>query len=71
MEQKQPKVSVVIPAYHAENYIRKAIESVLEQTYPELIEILIIDDCLAPITGGCVRHVDKTIGGKFNIRVTY
>ena len=43
MEQKQPKVSVVIPAYHAENFIRKAIESVLEQTYPELIEILIIE----------------------------
>ena len=56
MEQKQPKVSVVIPAYHAENYIRKAIESVLEQTYPELIEILIVDDASADHTESVVKE---------------
>jgi len=57
MEQKQPKVSVVIPAYHAENYIRQAIQSVLEQTYPELIEILIVDDASADHTESVVKEV--------------
>ena len=57
MEQKQPKVSVVIPAYHAENYICQAIDSVLEQTYPELIEILIVDDASSDNTESVVKEM--------------
>ena len=36
-------VSVVIPAYNAENWVAETIESVLEQTHSEL-EIIIVDD---------------------------
>lgn len=39
----KPKVSVVIPAYNAENYVNRAIESVLSQTMPPF-EIIVIDD---------------------------
>ena len=39
----QPKVTVIIPAYNAEKYLVKAIDSVRKQTLAEL-EILIIDD---------------------------
>jgi glycosyltransferase involved in cell wall biosynthesis len=37
------KISVVIPAYNAEQYIRTAIESCLHQTYAP-IEIIVVDD---------------------------
>ena len=37
-------VSIIMPAYNAENYIREAVESVLSQTYSKW-ELLIIDDC--------------------------
>ncbi len=40
---KNPLVSIIIPAYNAENYIRRAIESALNQTYKN-IEIFVIDD---------------------------
>lgn len=39
------QVSVIIPAYNAASYIRKAIESVLDQTLESFIEIIIINDC--------------------------
>ncbi|MCD7820313.1 MAG: glycosyltransferase family 2 protein [Lachnospiraceae bacterium] len=38
-----PKVSIIIPAYNAENTIKKCVESIQRQTYKE-IEILIVDD---------------------------
>lgn len=36
-------VSVIIPAYNRPGYLKQAVESVLDQTYP-FIEILILDD---------------------------
>jgi glycosyltransferase involved in cell wall biosynthesis len=37
-------VSVIMASYNHERYITEAIESVLNQTYPEL-ELIIVDDC--------------------------
>ena len=39
------RVSVIIPVYNAEHYIRQAVESVMKQTFEDMIEIMIINDC--------------------------
>ena len=44
------KVSVIVPAYNVENYLRKCMESLLNQTYRN-IEILLIDDGSTDNTG--------------------
>tara|TARA_B100000809_G_scaffold105703_1_gene104239 strand:+ start:37130 stop:37969 length:840 start_codon:yes stop_codon:yes gene_type:complete len=38
------KISVIIPCYNCEKYIEKAIDSLLNQTIKENIEIILIDD---------------------------
>ena len=43
LEYKSGLVSVLIPAYNHENYVQKAVKSIIEQTYKN-IEIIIIDD---------------------------
>src|ERR1043165_285078 len=38
-----PTISVVMPVYNGENYLRSAIESVLSQTFQDF-EVIVVDD---------------------------
>ena len=42
-EEKQPSISVIVPVYNVEKYIRRCIDSILHQTYRNL-EIILIND---------------------------
>ena len=43
MRTQTKKVSVIIPVYNAEKYIRKTLDSVLAQSYPDR-EILLVEN---------------------------
>jgi succinoglycan biosynthesis protein ExoO len=51
-----PKVSVIIPAYNTEQYIRQAIYSALEQTETQ-IEVIVVDDASTDRTAMVVEGI--------------
>ena len=69
-------ISAVIPAYNCEEYIARAIESVLEQTHP-VDEIIVVDDGSTDTTaeiiksyGERIRYVHQDNAGECGARNT-
>lgn len=52
-----PLITVVIPAYNHEKYVREAIYSILEQTYPN-IELLVVDDGSSDRTWKTIQEME-------------
>lgn len=40
---ESPKISVIVPVYNVEEYLRKCVQSIIDQTYSN-IEIILVDD---------------------------
>ena len=64
-----PRVSVVLPVYNGENYLRVAIDSVLAQTLPD-VELIVVDDgsrdgtrSIVDSYGDSVRYVHQENAG--------
>lgn len=58
---ESPLVSVIMPAYNAEKYINRSIDSILNQTYTNL-ELIIVEDCSTDNTyNRILMHQDSRI----------
>ena len=53
-----PLISIIIPVFNAENYLKKTIGSILNQTYQHL-EILLIDDGSTDSSGNICDEIAK------------
>ena len=49
------KVSVIIPAYNAEKYLSKSLDSIINQVYKNL-EIIVIDDASTDNTKNIIKE---------------
>ena len=60
---KNPLVSIIIPVYNGDNFVRKAIDSALSQDY-ENIEVIVVND--GSNDGGKTEEAVKEYGDKVN-----
>ena len=60
-EENKGKISIIIPTYNRSNYVKRAVESVLDQSY-ENTEIIVIDDASVDDTRETIESIkDKRI----------
>ena len=77
MNLEQPKISIIVPIYKVEPYLRKCLDSIVNQTYQNL-EIILIDDGSPDRCGeicdeyaakdGRITVIHKTNGGLSSAR---
>jgi glycosyltransferase involved in cell wall biosynthesis len=58
------KVSVVIPCYNAELFLRETVESALRQDYPD-VEIVLVDDGSTDGTANLIRSFRSQVRAEF------
>lgn len=54
---KRPLVSILIPVYQGQNYIKSTIESIIQQTFQDF-ELIIVDNNSTDLTESIVRSFD-------------
>jgi glycosyltransferase involved in cell wall biosynthesis len=66
--QTLPTVTCVITAYNYESYVRAALASVLDQTYPkELLDIVVVDDGSSDATADIVEDMANSHPGRIRL----
>lgn len=67
MEGRAPEISVIIPVYKVEKYLRQCVDSVLTQTFQDF-EIVLVDD---ESPDGCPQMCDDYAGSDSRIKVVH
>jgi len=77
MKAKFPLISIIVPVYNVENYIRRCIDSLINQVYPN-IEIILVNDGSSDNSGtickeyahihGNIKFINKENGGLSSAR---
>ena len=66
MQKNVPVISIIIPMYNVEKYIRDCLDSILAQTFTDY-EVIAVDDCSTDKTCGIVENYKTKFNGKLRL----
>lgn len=66
MTEKNPKISVIIPAFNAERFIEKCLISLKQQTFNDF-EIIVVDDDSKDKTAAIAQKYARVVKNKINL----
>ena len=58
---KQPLISVIVPVYNVEPYLRDCVDSIIAQTYTNFEIILVDDGCSDNCPAICDEYTKKDV----------
>ena len=64
-------VSIVVPVFNVENYIKDCFQSIVNQTYSGPVECLFIDDCGADKSIQMLKELINAYNGPIGMRLLY
>ena len=70
LEKKQKKISVIIPVYNAEKYLRETLDSVIKQSYNNW-EILLIENGSKDKSPEIIREYEAQYPGIHMLKRTW
>jgi len=62
------KISIILPNFNSQKYIKQTIQSILNQSF-KLWELIIVDDCSNSETKNILKNYKKTKKLKFSILI--
>ena len=54
-----PKITIILPTYNGQQYIRESVESIINQTFKDW-ELIIVNDCSTDDTGSIISEYEKS-----------
>lgn len=64
----KPVVSIIIPVYNVEPYIEECLDSVKNQTVPDKIECIVVDDCGTDKSASIAQRIIEEYQGSVTFR---
>ena len=67
-----PKISILLTSYNHEKYLRKSIDSILNQTFKDF-ELIIVDDCSTDNSYGIIESYndERIIKVRHDVNIGY
>lgn len=64
-------ISIIIPVYNVEKYIKRCIESVINQTYKGEVECIIVNDCTPDRSIDIIENILSTYRGNIQFEILH
>lgn len=64
-------ISVIIPVYNVEKYVERCILSIMNQTYTESVECIVVDDCTPDNSMKIVEKMVSDYKGQIQFKLLY